>query len=52
MYLTKIRNQAKNVESQFNMKYIAFEKRLRGIENELLLPPYSRLLMLSIGVKN
>ncbi|MDT2740973.1 hypothetical protein [Lactococcus garvieae] len=43
MDLTKFHNQAKNAESQFNMKYIAFDKRLRKIEQELSLPPYSRL---------
>lgn len=43
MDLELLRNQAKNAESQFNMKYIAFDKRLREIEQELSLPPYARL---------
>ncbi|EKF52474.1 MULTISPECIES: hypothetical protein [Lactococcus] len=43
MDLTKLRNQTKNAESQWNMKYIAFDKRLREIEQELSLPPYARL---------
>lgn len=43
MDLTQLRNQAKNAESQWNMKYRAFDKRLREIENELLLPSYARL---------
>lgn len=43
MDLVQLRNQAKNAESQFNMKYIAFDKRLREIEQELSLSPYSRI---------
>lgn len=43
MDLTRLRNQVKNAESQWNMKYIAFDKRLREIEQELSLPPYARL---------
>ncbi|MGL4334570.1 MAG: hypothetical protein ACRCSC_05855 [Lactococcus garvieae] len=43
MDLTQLRNQAKNAESQWNMKYMAFDKRLKEIEQELLLPPYARL---------
>lgn len=43
MDLTKLRNQTKNAESQWNMKYMAFDKRLREIEQELALPPYSHL---------
>lgn len=43
MDLTWLRNQVKNAESQWNMKYIAFDKRLREIEQELSLPPYARL---------
>ncbi|GAB7391713.1 hypothetical protein [Lactococcus garvieae] len=43
MDLTRFRNQVKNAESQWNMKYIAFDKRLREIEQELSLPPYARL---------
>ncbi|MEY8444559.1 hypothetical protein AALM99_07845 [Lactococcus muris] len=43
MDLTQLRNQVKNAESQWNMKYLAFDKRLREIEEELSLPPYARL---------
>lgn len=43
MDLTQLRNQVKSAESQWNMKYIAFDKRLREIEQELSLPPYARL---------
>ena len=43
MDLTRLRNQVKNAESQWNMKYIVFDKRLREIEQELSLPPYARL---------
>ena len=43
MDLTQLRNQVKNAESQWNMKYLAFDKRLREIEEELFLPPYARL---------
>lgn len=43
MDLTKLRNQVKNAESQWNMKYLAFDKRLKEIEQELSLPPYARL---------
>lgn len=43
MDLTQLRNQVKNAESQWNMKYLAFDKRLREIEQELLLPPYAKL---------
>lgn len=43
MDLTRLRNQVKNAESQWNMKYIAFDKRLREIEQELSLPSYARL---------
>ena len=43
MDLTQLRNQVKNAESQWKMKYLAFDKRLREIEQELLLPPYAKL---------
>ncbi len=43
MDLTQLRNQIKDSESRWNMKYLAFERRLREIEQELLLPPYARL---------
>lgn len=43
MDLTQLRNQIKDSESRWNMKYLAFDKRLREIEQELLLPPYARL---------
>lgn len=43
MNLAHLRNQVKNVESRFNMKYLNFDKRLREIEQELALPPYARL---------
>ena len=43
MDLTQLRNQIKDSESRWNMKYLAFDKRLREIEQELLLTPYARL---------
>ena len=43
MDLTQLRNQIKDSESRWNMKYLAFDRRLREIEQELLLPPYARL---------
>jgi DNA repair exonuclease SbcCD ATPase subunit len=41
--LAQLRNQVKNAESQWNMKYLTFDKRLREIEQELSLPSYARL---------
>lgn len=43
MDLTLLRNQVKNAESQWHMKYLTFDKRLGEIEQELHLPPYARL---------
>lgn len=43
MDLSLLRDQLKNAESQWNIKYLTFDKRLGEIEQELLLPPYARL---------
>ena len=52
MDLTRLRNQVKNAESQWNMKYIAFDKRLREIEKNYLYHRMLDYLMSFNGARN